>query len=407
MLKESDIQNYIHKNLHRLPKWIDLTKLNKKYLPTRELLINEPATYLAYKKMQKIFDRMNIWYFEDPQNLCKFPKEYITAEKWCSRPRVDILGHTPDPDTFWICEVKYNKDPERQTITELLQYANWLQLSDFPWLSNDNIIFVIVAKEWSNILIQSVINWIFFRGLNILPLEIPKEIKSITDLRKHRIKFFDIFSTDAFQNFNKQIYDENNYCYRLVAFDSEKNREDKKNFLITNNDKMILSTLIGNEYSKLWYNWTILFLEDNPEHFAFRFIFAIIIFDPFGFENKVLWFSHQKTDLLWKFHEKIDSYTIDESYAKEQIKFMFSKEQIRFESWYAWWRWLSWISNKFYLFSYAYPIGWFHEIIFDAIKFSREDIRWWDEIFWWDDFNSQNELYSWYYISKLFDLWEK
>ncbi len=427
-MTEKDIQTYLYDHLHDLPQWIGISSLKEKYLPNRDDLINNPVKYLLYQKYQKIFQLMDVWDFQDADILYKFPLEYKTAQVGKSIPRVDILAYTHHESIFWICEIKLNKDPERQTLTELLQYANGLQCNDFPWLTNNNIIFIIIAKEWSNILIQSVSNCMFFRGINILTLTIPDSVNSVADLVNYKIAFYDLTNTWAFAGFARNIYDEENYAYRLIAFDDLH----KKEFNVSNSDKQLLSSSIANEYSKLGYNGSVIFLEDNSNWHMYRFILSIIYFNPFRFENNMIPLCNKrdcrakcemidkseswndieinrtcsyidKIRLLEHFHNEMPWYDINENNIKAQIGLMFPGHNISFESWYEWWYGMSWISRSGHLFSYAYPIGWFHELTTQAINNSRKDPEWWRKFFDSDDFMSNDEIYSWWYLSKFFE----
>lgn len=224
------------------------------------------------------------------ENIYKFNKEFITAESWKSKPRIDILWYHEDPCTFYIIEVKWNKNPERETITELLQYANWLQINDFPWLPNDNIVFVVVAKEWSNILIQSVINWIVFKNLNILPIKVSISKKN----KKYEFSFFDIWNFDTkknwiLENLNKQIYNEKNYLNQTIAFDELKPWTQIWILKVEYEDMKKMTMMTALELAKNWYIWYVLWMEYNG-NLTYKNTITILYFNCFYIQktNKII-----------------------------------------------------------------------------------------------------------------------
>lgn len=392
-LKEKHIQKYLYENLEKINDFIWLEELKEKFILTKEDLLFHPLKYLLYKKYHNIFDKMEN--FEDSNY--KFPIEFITAEHKKSRPRIDILAYDNDSSTFFIMEVKYWKtnSTEKQTITELMQYANWLQNNEFPGLWNDNIVFVVIAKHWSNMLIQSVINWIIFRNFNILPLvfDIDKEWEI-------NFNFFDLYESKITKNLDKELYNENNYNSLILWFD-EKNRS---SLYIENNDIEKITMLCAFDLSKSWKNWYVLWLE-NEDWLQFRNGVMLLEFNPLLLETKN-WnlFNNDKKELLYNFSNNYQFHS-NVKILKDNIKFYFLNKEISFEQWSNW-NWLENLQGR--LYDYWYPF-WFLEILIkDLIIYCKND-----KLFSENISNSNENLFNWYeeishynYLTILFDIYK-
>lgn len=60
--------------------------------------------------------------------------------------RPDIIAYNPESRVVLIFEVKREKGPERQAVSEVAGYEHEIQ-NLFPFLSNMDICFVIVARD--------------------------------------------------------------------------------------------------------------------------------------------------------------------------------------------------------------------------------------------------------------------
>lgn len=392
-LKEKDIQKYLYENLEKINNFIWLDKLKENFSLIKEDLLFYPTKYLLYKKYHNIFDKMETF----KESHYKFPIEFITAEHKKSKPRIDILAYNNDPSTFFIMEVKYWKtnNTEKQTITELMQYANWLQNNEFPWLSNDDIVFVVVAKHWSNMLIQSVINWVIFRNFNILPI-----IYDVDENQKINFNFFDLYQTSVTKNLDKELYNENNYNSLILWFD-EKNRNSLN---VENEDLQKITMLCAFDLSKSWKNWYVLWLE-NENWLQLRNWVMLLEFNPLLLETKN-WnlFNNDKKELLYNFSNNYQFYS-NSKVLKDNIKFYFLNKEISFEQWSNW-NWLQNLQKRQY--NYWYPF-WFLEILIkDLIIFCKED-----KIFSEIISNSHESLFNWYeeishynYLTILFEVYK-
>lgn len=394
MTKECDVQNYLYDNLSELPDYLWISVLEESLKPTREDLLFSPLKYLLYKKYQHIFSKM--WCFD---SFHKFSKEYVTWEYEKSRPRIDILAYNWDPSTFFITEVKWRDKAERETITELLQYANGLQINDFPWLSNDDIVFVIVANDWSNILIQSVINWMLFKSLNILPLIVAEWQKN-----KFDFKFYDLWDTEIIKNIDKEIYNEKNYSNRVLAFDESKYLGSAIGLEVNYNDMKTITMMHAVECSQRWLTGYILWMEAES-NMMYKNSISIIQFNPFNFETKN-WksFPKKKQVELMEFSDNYNDCSIDTQWLRNIIKFHFPKNNIRFEEGGAGNNWLSSLNEQHLLFSYWYPVWFLYTLIFDLIIYCREDKYFSCLITESDEIDQYDQISHWMYLSGLFEI---
>lgn len=69
--------------------------------------------------------------------------------------RPDILCFNPETKTLVVFEVKRASETERQTVTELAGYEQELR-NMFPFLGNFDICFVVIAADWSTLLMHAV-----------------------------------------------------------------------------------------------------------------------------------------------------------------------------------------------------------------------------------------------------------
>lgn len=399
-LNERNVQDYLYDNFERLPDLIWMENLQNKYQLDREDLIFRPLKYLLNKKFKDIFEKMETFL----EYVHKFTKEFNTAELWKSRPRIDILAYHEDPSTFYVTELKRDKWPERQTITELLQYANWLQTNDFPWLSNDDIIFVVVAREWSNILIQSVVNWIVFKNLNILPIKVSNS-KKVKDLK---FSFYDLWETWILWKLNKQIFNEENYPSRLLAFDEFESWT--QNWILKSEyeDMKKITMMTAVELAQRWQIWYVLWMEYNWNiqwpSLVYKNAIAILYFDPMSFDTKNRTnFTKKKIKEITEFSTE-NQYSFDTNILRENINFHYPNQKVEFEEWNEW-IWISWLTSQWWLFSYWYPV-WFLEILIkDFISYCRKDRTFAWKTIETDDLDWDEQISHYMYLDSLFDIY--
>lgn len=403
--KEKDVQYWLYKNFEKLPSLLWVEKLKEIYRLDREDLLFCPFRYLLNKKYQNIFEKMEnisesvykFWSIKKWSNNLPFVSEYTTSEQNDKvNGRIDLLSYTVDPSTFWISEVKWNKSPERQTITELLHYSNWLQINDFPWLANDDIVFLVVARERSNILIHAVANGILFKWLNILPIQV-----RINPRNKLSIKLFDLWNTNVLENLNNQIYNENNYPSRMLAFDEFEERSQNGILWVSIEDMNVLVARTAIDLTQKGFCGYVLGMC-KEEKLVYKNSIVLLYFDPFSLETKN-WglFSKKKKKELSKFSSQEPDYYRDTSILRETIKFYFPENNICFEEGDQ--GLFSNLSSK-RLFSFWYPIWFIATLIKDLIVYCREDKEFSCNIGIGDDVISNAEMYYWIYLSCLFEI---
>ena len=91
----------------------------------------------------------------------------------------DFLLYAPDTESLVILELKNIANPTRQVGTELGAYSSELK-SHLPFISDADIIHVVIARDWPTLLRHYIFNEIFWMQRNILCLEpYQKEDKQI------------------------------------------------------------------------------------------------------------------------------------------------------------------------------------------------------------------------------------
>ncbi len=401
-LLENDIQNYIYENLKEFSSLININHIKKEFKLDKYDILKSPLKYILnknYKYFFKIFER-----WEDNYNDCvyKFPKEFNTAE-WNTktRSRIDLLVNYNDKkysiNKFLIFELKNDKQPERQTITELLQYSNWLQTQDFPWLENDNIWLIIIAKEWSNILVQSVVNWIIFKWLNIFPIKLKH---NWTDENTIKLSFLDLYEFDFIKKLENNLINEEFYKTRLISFDTLFSDNELK---VDYNNQKIISMIISKELDKKWYNWFIFFTEHDwnikcwPIMYKNCIIIMLFNWTLLELKNRKN-FSDKKKEILSKFN--ID-YSFDTSIIKSIVRDYFLYDNLSFKERNEW-NTFDELSHNWRLFSYWASFWFLSTLHNDLIKYLIDDIDFRIDVLNTDDLR-RDEMFNRMIINNIFN----
>ena len=397
-LKESDIQKYLYKYLEFFPSLVNFSNIEDKLKLNKYDILEYPLKYILNKNYYYYFKILKDWDSDYEDFIYKFPMEFNTAENWKSRPRIDMLINYNNKEkqetNFLIFEIKNDFQPERQTITELFQYSNWLQIQDFPWIENDKIWLIIIAKDWSNILIQSVINWILFKWLNILPIKLDYNSK---DLESIKLSILDVYNYDFIKKFESNIINKSFYKTRAIAFDEE--RLLWKDWIeVSYNDQKIISMLISKELDKRWYNWFVFFSEFNG-YLMYGNRILIMVFDWLSNDIKN-WkvFSDNKNKIL----AELDiNYEFDTFIIREIIETYYLNNKVSFEEWNDW-NTFDELSDNRYLFSHWTSFGFLNILHNDLIKYLIKDEKFRIEVTWTDDFLN-DEIFSCQLINNIFN----
>ena len=107
--------------------------------------------------------------------------ELITADKNISMVKgeglkPDALLYAPETESIVIVELKNISNPAREAGTELSAYAAEVK-SYIPFISDGDLINVVISNEWPTLLRHYLYNEIYWHGKNILCLK-PKVIES-------------------------------------------------------------------------------------------------------------------------------------------------------------------------------------------------------------------------------------
>lgn len=88
--------------------------------------------------------------------------------------RPDILCFSPETKTLVVFEVKRASETERQTVTELAGYEQELR-NMLPFLGNFDVCFVVVAADWSTLLVHAVGSMNAWSGKQYLALKLTND----------------------------------------------------------------------------------------------------------------------------------------------------------------------------------------------------------------------------------------
>ncbi|KRP64698.1 hypothetical protein [Pseudomonas orientalis] len=89
--------------------------------------------------------------------------------------RPDILCFNPETKTLVVFEVKRASETERQTVTELAGYEQELR-NMLPFLGNFDVCFVVVAADWSTLLVHAVGSMNAWSGKQYLALKLTNDV---------------------------------------------------------------------------------------------------------------------------------------------------------------------------------------------------------------------------------------
>ena len=89
--------------------------------------------------------------------------------------RPDILCFNTETKTLVVFEVKRASETERQTVTELAGYEQELR-NMLPFLGNFDVCFVVVAADWSTLLVHAVVSMNAWSGKQYLALKLTKDV---------------------------------------------------------------------------------------------------------------------------------------------------------------------------------------------------------------------------------------
>lgn len=206
---EKDIQTYL----------VDYINENRTFLD----LITNAEDFLDYNAetdrnfdIDKILKNKNLKKYSDVLDEL-IDLEIILADKNVSSKskeilRPDIVLFNPDGNyTFIIVEIKKEKQTEREAITELLAYQQEIK-NACPFISDKDINFVLISKDWSPLLKHSVENINSWTSKSILPLKL-----NIVDNSEIELE---VFETDAWTDTNIGKIPRNTLsCYTICLYE--------------------------------------------------------------------------------------------------------------------------------------------------------------------------------------------
>lgn len=134
--------------------------------------------------------------------------------------RPDIVLFNPDGNyTFVVVEIKKDKQTEREALTELLAYQQEIK-NACPFISDKDINFVLISKDWSPLLRHSVENINSWTTKSILPLML--NINYNDDIE------FELLETNAWSNTNIGKLPRNALsCFTICLYEKNYGSSDK------------------------------------------------------------------------------------------------------------------------------------------------------------------------------------
>lgn len=164
---EKKIQSFIYDNLKHLDSFI------KNYEE-----IHEDETYSSSSETGSFDDFVKQFIFKNfVKSIRKFRcfspigKEIPVIKTGRRQLSIDILANNYETGEFFIIEIKRSYKTEREAVTEILAYANGLR-SKFPELSTEDILIVIIARNWQPSLWNATVFLMLFFRVNIVPIQI-------------------------------------------------------------------------------------------------------------------------------------------------------------------------------------------------------------------------------------------
>lgn len=206
---EIEIQKFIWEHRDELwdriekPIFEEITKKEPGRYEPWELLFHK--TLDKYRSFYQSLEDMNILGWE-----VRLPKENE------STIRADFLGDFDGENGLVICELKVNKEPERQAYTEMLAYANHIRNAFVP-MGRQDIFYLLISPMEERIVREATLHSLIYDNNRVVAL-IPKVGETIDTLR------FDLWIPNKkdFKTLTKTIFASENIetfkvCWRGVG----------------------------------------------------------------------------------------------------------------------------------------------------------------------------------------------
>lgn len=191
--KETEIQEYIWEHREDFSSMIEEPVFEEE--PNKCPWEFEPWELLYYQTLKEY--KLS---YGSLEGLEIFGCEVRLPKEGESTIRTDFLGCLEGENGFVICELKVNKEPERQTYTELFAYANHVR-SKFAPMGRRDVFYLLIAPMEERIVREATISTLLYDKNRVLAL-IPEVGDTISSLK---FKLW-IPSKDEFRIFTKTAF---------------------------------------------------------------------------------------------------------------------------------------------------------------------------------------------------------
>lgn len=172
--KETEIQEYIWNHRDKLFFMIQTPVFEKD--PNKKPWEYEPFELLYYQILKEYEE-----YYKSLARLEFFGCEVRLPKDGENTIRSDFFGSFEGENGFVICELKVNKQPERQSFTELFAYANHVR-SKFAPMGRRDIFYLLISPMEERIVREATISNLVYDKNRIVAL-IPKVENDLDSLR--------------------------------------------------------------------------------------------------------------------------------------------------------------------------------------------------------------------------------
>lgn len=172
--KETEIQEYIWNHRDKLFSMIQTPVFEKD--PNKKPWEYEPFELLYYQILKEYEE-----YYKSLARLEFFGCEVRLPKDGENTIRSDFFGSFEGENGFVICELKVNKQPERQSFTELFAYANHVR-SKFAPMGRRDIFYLLISPMEERIVREATISNLVYDKNRIVAL-IPKVENDLDSLR--------------------------------------------------------------------------------------------------------------------------------------------------------------------------------------------------------------------------------
>lgn len=159
---ERDIQRFIWENRNHLFEMIQVPEF-------KECPQFDPFKYQLWELQYYNFIDTYRKNYENLKEITLLGYEVSLPKNNENTIRTDFLGYISGNNGFVVCELKINRQPERQAYTELLAYANYVKGAIYP-MGKKDIIFLLISPMEERIVREATLNMLLNEKQNVIAL---------------------------------------------------------------------------------------------------------------------------------------------------------------------------------------------------------------------------------------------